>query len=62
MKNLTIKIEQKMGLIESYNLYDAKSKELALAKYNESIFLITKLLSVIEKKRKEIKDLICLGC
>ena len=44
MKNLTIKIEQKTGLIESYNLYDAKSKELALAKYNESILFNYKIV------------------
>ena len=55
-QNLTIKIHHKTGLIESYNLYDAKSKQLALAKYNPSILFNYKtVLASIEKHQKIAK-------
>jgi N-acetylmuramoyl-L-alanine amidase len=56
VKHLVIKIQHKNGSIESYNLFDAKSKSLALAKYDESILLNCKfVLKAINEQKKLLK-------
>ncbi len=56
VKHLVIKIQYKNGSIESYDLFDAKSKSIALAKYNGSLLLNCKfVLKAINEQQKLLK-------